>query len=157
MHTLALDALIPAPFGFVGVRCFDNGEAVQLMVHALPMKSNPHPHAQTLATEIAAYLQDPTHVLPVVMPCRGTAFQQRVWRAIRQIPVGVTWTYSQLARAVGSGPRAVANACGANPLPLLTPCHRVIASNGLGGFMQGEVGGLQIKRWLLAHEQGQSV
>lgn len=127
------------------------------MQHALPLKLTPHPRAQALAKEIATYLQHATHALPVMTPFRGTDFQQRVWQSMRQIPLGATWTYTQLAQAVGSGPRAVANACGANPLPLLNPCHRVVASHGLGGFMQGEVGGLEIKRWLLAHEQGLTV
>ncbi len=82
----------------------------------------------------------------------GTAFQKKVWQAICQIPVGKTSSYSEIARNIGSGPRAVANACGANQLPILVPCHRVVAKNGLGGFMQGADGGLAIKKWLLKHE-----
>jgi methylated-DNA-[protein]-cysteine S-methyltransferase len=83
---------------------------------------------------------------------QGTAFQRRVWQAIAAIPVGQTRTYGQIARQIGSGPRAVANACGANNTPLLIPCHRVVAQNGIGGFMQSKQNGLLIKQWLLAHE-----
>lgn len=82
----------------------------------------------------------------------GTAFQQRVWTALRTIPIGTTWSYKTLADAIGrpSACRAVANANGKNPLPLIVPCHRVIAANGgLGGFSSG----IQRKEWLLAHEQ----
>lgn len=148
-----LDALVPAPFGFVGVRCDELGETLQFLLHALPVKHKPHPRAQAVADQVAAYLEHPDHIWQPMVSQRGTPFQQRVWQAMREIPVGETRTYSQLAAAVQSGPRAVANACGANPLPLFNPCHRIVASNGLGGFMQGIDGGLDIKRWLLAHEQ----
>lgn len=81
----------------------------------------------------------------------GTPFQRRVWKAIATIPRGETRSYAWLARAAGR-PRAVraaANACGANPVPLLIPCHRVIASDGtLGGFSSG----VAIKKTLLALE-----
>jgi len=148
-----LDALVPAPFGFVGVRCDDTGETLQFLLHALPVRPKPNPRAQAIAKQVAAYLENPQHAWQPIISHRGTPFQQRVWQAMREIPVGETRTYSQLAAAVQSGPRAVANACGANPLPLFNPCHRIVASNGLGGFMQGIDGGLDIKRWLLAHEQ----
>ena len=81
----------------------------------------------------------------------GTPFQQRVWRAIAAIPRGETRSYAWLARKAGKpkAVRAAANACGANPVPLLIPCHRVIASDGsLGGFSCG----LAIKRRLLRLE-----
>lgn len=148
-----LDALIPAPFGFVGVRSDATGETLQFLLHALPVKASPNPRAQAVADQVAAYLENPYMDWQPIQSRRGTPFQQRVWQAMRKVPVGETWTYSQLAAVVGSGPRAVANACGANPLPLFNPCHRIVASNGLGGFMQGIAGGLEIKRWLLAHEQ----
>ncbi|WP_029147371.1 methylated-DNA--[protein]-cysteine S-methyltransferase [Methylophilus sp. 5] len=150
----ALDALVPAPFGFVGVRCDGTGETLQFLLHALPVKTNPNPRAQIVADQVAAYLDNPAYHWQPIAASRGTPFQQRVWQAMREIPVGETRTYGELAAAVQSGPRAVANACGANPLPLFNPCHRIVASNGLGGFMQGIAGGLDIKRWLLAHEQG---
>jgi len=148
-----LDALVPAPFGFVGVRCDEAGETLQFLLHALPVKARPNLRAQAVADQVAAYLDNPGHDWQPIVSHRGTPFQQGVWQAMREIPVGETRTYGQLAAAVKSGPRAVANACGANPLPLFNPCHRIVASNGLGGFMQGIDGGLEIKRWLLAHEQ----
>lgn len=81
----------------------------------------------------------------------GTVFQQRVWTALQAIPLGTTQSYAEIAAAVGTpgGMRAVGNACGANPIPLIIPCHRVLASGGkLGGFS----GGLDWKRRLLAAE-----
>lgn len=84
---------------------------------------------------------------------RGTPFQRRVWQALRRIPPGERVTYGELARRLESGPRAVGGACRANAVPLLIPCHRVVAADGDGGFA-GHTRGrwLEIKRWLLAHE-----
>ena len=89
--------------------------------------------------------------LPPLDLSAGTAFQQAVWGALRRIPAGTTRTYADIARTVRSprASRAVGQACGANPIPLLVPCHRVVASGGrLGGFS----GGLEWKRRLLARE-----
>ena len=81
----------------------------------------------------------------------GTDFQRKVWREIEKIPLGRTKTYLEIAKAIGKpgAARAVGSACGANPIPLFVPCHRVVASNGgLGGFS----GGLDIKKKLLRLE-----
>jgi methylated-DNA-[protein]-cysteine S-methyltransferase len=83
---------------------------------------------------------------------RGTPLQRAVWSALRDIPVGTTTSYGQLARVVGSptAVRAVGAANGANPIPIVVPCHRVI---GADGSLTGFGGGLERKRWLLAHER----
>jgi len=82
----------------------------------------------------------------------GTDFQRAVWTAMRSIPRGRTWTYGGLARAIGrpGGARAVGAACGANPIPVLIPCHRVLGSGHIGGYSGGD--GLATKRALLALE-----
>lgn len=155
-------ALIEAPFGVIVVE--NTGQLFSITtvdgiekIHI--NQSNNHQEENTLlknlCAEIQAYLTDKTSVFTAIDPKKaqmGTAFQQRVWQAIREIPFGKTSTYSEIANKIGSGPRAVANACGANQLPILVPCHRVVAKNGLGGFMQGADGGLAIKKWLLKHE-----
>jgi methylated-DNA-[protein]-cysteine S-methyltransferase len=81
----------------------------------------------------------------------GTAFQRQVWAALRRIPAGAAWSYADLAREVGrpAAVRAVGQANGANPVGLVQPCHRVVAS---GGGLGGYAGGLERKSWLLAHE-----
>ncbi len=72
--------------------------------------------------------------IPVHSPT-GTVFQRRVWQLMTEIPYGATKSYGDLAAALGSAARAVGTACGANPIPILVPCHRVVAANGrLGGF-----------------------
>ncbi|MBS1146921.1 MAG: methylated-DNA-(protein)-cysteine S-methyltransferase, partial [Proteobacteria bacterium] len=82
-------------------------------------------------------------------------FQKRVWRALMEIPAGHPTTYGALAKQLGTAARAVGQACGSNPLPILVPCHRVVAANGLGGFMHSASGApLDVKTWLLAHERG---
>lgn len=86
----------------------------------------------------------------------GTPFQQKVWTAMRDISYGKTRSYGQLAHALDSSPRAIGGACRANPLPLIVPCHRVIAATGKpGGFLgQSDPQGMaiKIKHWLLQHE-----
>jgi O-6-methylguanine DNA methyltransferase len=89
--------------------------------------------------------------LPPLDLSAGTAFQQSVWQALRQIRFGQTRSYGEVARAIGKPKalRAVGGACGANPIPVLVPCHRVLAANQkIGGFS----GGLAWKRKLLARE-----
>ena len=88
--------------------------------------------------------------LPVVL--EGTEFQRRVWRALRQIPCGQTWSYGKLARRVGNpgAARAVGLANNRNPVGIVVPCHRVI---GADGSLTGYGGGIERKRWLLSHER----
>ncbi len=83
----------------------------------------------------------------------GTAFQQRVWREMLAIEAGRTRSYGEVARRIGSAPRAVGQACKRNNLPVFIPCHRIVAAADLGGY-SGATGGhkLERKRWLLRHE-----
>lgn len=86
---------------------------------------------------------------------RGTDFQRRVWKELRRIPHGRTRTYADIAERIGKPKacRAVGSANGKNPMPLVTPCHRVVGSQGLGGFtFGGQLGGLEVKRALLEAE-----
>jgi methylated-DNA-[protein]-cysteine S-methyltransferase len=88
----------------------------------------------------------------LTLDLQGTGFQQRVWDALRQVPFGTTTTYKAMAQSLNMplGARAVGGALGANPIPIIIPCHRVVATDGsLGGFSSG----LNNKRLLLAHEQ----
>jgi methylated-DNA-[protein]-cysteine S-methyltransferase len=103
----------------------------------------------TEALTLALAGKEPT-ILPPLDFSAGTAFQQRVWRTLRRIACGQTWSYARVADSIGNSKavRAVGGACGANPIPVLVPCHRVVASTGLGGFS----GGLHWKRTLLERE-----
>lgn len=147
------DALINTPFGAIAISIHANQLAIEFLTES-PSKENKQSTNSLVAKayeQIIQYLQNPASFnLPVSL--HGTEYQQRVWQAIASIPLGQTRTYGQLAHQISSGPRAVANACGANHLPLVIPCHRVVAQNGLGGFMQSKPNGLQVKKWLLQHE-----
>ena len=147
------DVFVNAPFGGVGLT-IQNDCVVGIDLRCNSPSSHPiyDPLPQNVAHQIQQYFLQKNFKLDIPYAVSGTSFQKRVWKVISQIPYGHVMTYSELAKKVNSGPRAVANACGANPLPLLIPCHRVIAKNGLGGFMQGVEGGLKIKEWLLANE-----
>ena len=110
--------------------------------------------APVVTRQLRAYLADPGFVFSLPLRSSGTAFQRRVWGEIAAIPCHQTKSYGELAKALHNAPRAVGQACGANPFPLIVPCHRVIASGGgLGGFARQRGGFLlDVKRWLLAHE-----
>jgi AraC family transcriptional regulator of adaptative response/methylated-DNA-[protein]-cysteine methyltransferase len=87
---------------------------------------------------VIGQLEEPQRAAQLPLDLRGTAFQQQVWRALRQIPAGQTRRYGELAASLGSHPRAVARACASNPLGLLVPCHRVIGADGsLSGYRWG--------------------
>jgi methylated-DNA-[protein]-cysteine S-methyltransferase len=128
----------------------------QISIELLTEQHAPKPAENKIAaqvmTQIEAYISKGKHDFKFPVQQHGTPFQQRVWSAIAKIPCGRVLTYAELAAQIGSGARAVANACGANNLPLIIPCHRVVAKNGLGGFMQGNPDGLKVKKWLLKHE-----
>jgi len=109
--------------------------------------------AERVCRQIERYLDDPRFRFDLPFDYRGTDFQCRVWRAISGIPSGRTLTYVDIARRLRTAPRPVGGACGANRIPLVVPCHRVLGANGLGGFMNARSGfPLEVKRWLLRHE-----
>jgi len=102
------------------------------------------------ARQLKAYFAGRLTGFDLPLRPHGSRFDQRVWDAMRQIPYGGTASYSDLAFEIGSGPRAIGGACGRNPIPIVIPCHRVLARNGLGGYSGGA--GLPTKRALLALE-----
>jgi methylated-DNA-[protein]-cysteine S-methyltransferase len=110
--------------------------------------------AERACREIERYLADPDYLFTVPYRLDGTPFQCRVWHEIEKLCPIKTITYGAMAQDLCSGPRAVGGACGANPIPLIVPCHRVLAAGGgLGGFMGGkDPFPLSVKRWLLRHE-----
>lgn len=150
----AYDAVIAYPRMRIGVRTA--GGAITEITFLSPATRLAAPRtglAQRAVRQLRRYATDPDFAFGLPLAPAGTPFQRRVWRAIRAIPRGGVRSYGELARALGSAPRAVGQACGANPYPLVVPCHRVVAAHGLGGFAH-HAGGFQLeaKRWLLGHE-----
>lgn len=108
---------------------------------------------QSLDQALDLWRSNPAHVFELPLTICGTPFQRNTWRAISQIPAGEIRTYGDISAEIGGTPRAVGQACGANPFPIVIPCHRVVAKSGLGGFANTRDGWLlDTKRWLLKHE-----
>ena len=147
-------AIVAAPFGAIGIRT----EAGQLheLTYLPPQYQTKAPRDalnKDIVRQVSAYLANPDYSFTVSLPEVGTAHQRKVWAVIQGIPRGEVLTYAQVAREIGSAPRAVGQACGANWYPVLIPCHRVVAAGGIGGFARHDGGfHLGVKRWLLAHE-----
>jgi methylated-DNA-[protein]-cysteine S-methyltransferase len=151
-------AIITTPMFNIGVCC--NSDEITLIDYLKPgLEQAPKtPLAREAVRQIRTYLKNATFEFGLPRAPAGTAFQRKVWAEIAAIPVGHVTTYGELAKAIRSGPRAVGGACGANPYPIIVPCHRVVAAGGgiggFGGHAARQQGGmlLDIKRWLLDHE-----
>ncbi|MCM2569043.1 methylated-DNA--[protein]-cysteine S-methyltransferase [Janthinobacterium kumbetense] len=149
-------AIVAAPFGAMGVRAQEGQlcELVYLPPHFVE-KDAQDAVSERACQQLARYFLDPDYVFDLPLADAGSAYQQRVWAAIAGIPRGQVRTYGDVARLIGSAPRAVGQACGANWFPVVIPCHRVTAAGGLGGFAHhDDAAGFHpgVKRWLLAHE-----
>lgn len=120
----------------------------------VPTVAGKNEHLDKLEAELEAYFAGKLREFTVPLVHPGTPFQERVWTALRSIPYGVTWSYAELARAVGAerGQRAVGRANGANRIAILIPCHRVVNQ---GGQLGGYGGGLERKEFLLGLERKQ--
>ena len=153
--TVEWSAKIRAPFAMLGIR--SDGRAITRLAYLPASESAQAPSdkvSEIAVRELARYLEDPAFRFSVPLATGGTPFQQRVWAALSGIPVGESRTYGEVARMVRSAPRAIGQACGANRIALIVPCHRVVGAMGsMGGFMNAESGDpIAIKRWLLTHE-----
>lgn len=144
-----------APFAVLAARCDDYAVA---SIAYLPLTEKELPPQNPLAAELAkmlrAYLRKPAGIdFDLPLYDAPTAHQQKVREAVRAVPCGRTAAYGDIAKRARTSPRAVGGACRANLLPLIVPCHRIVAAAGVGGFM-GDDGQscLQVKRALLAHE-----
>ena len=147
-------AKLKTPFGVLGIHCTD--EALTGIEFLTPEKRPQSPgnaFARRVCEQLLAYFSDPDFHFKLPLQPRGTVHQNKVWQAMCSIPRGQVLTYGDLAAQIGSSPRAVGQACGSNPIPIVIPCHRVVGKASLGGFMHHSGGyALDIKRWLLAHE-----
>jgi len=154
------DAVIATPwFGIsLGMR-FSGARLVELDFLAGASDLYPPGQQEQLKTanQLEQYFSAPEIDFDMELELHGTPYQQRVWQALREIPAGQTLDYTELAQRLNSSARAVGNACRANPLPIVVPCHRVVAKSGLGGYMgQREGEAVDIKRWLLQHEHSRN-
>jgi methylated-DNA-[protein]-cysteine S-methyltransferase len=108
------------------------------------------PTLRRARSQLHAYFDGKRDSFTLPLNPQGTPYRRRVWQALTEIPYGATRSYAEIARAAGGAPRSVGQANAANPIPIIIPCHRVLASNGIGGYSGGD--GLETKRYLLALE-----
>jgi methylated-DNA-[protein]-cysteine S-methyltransferase len=128
--------------------------AATFTAETMPVKTLEHPLAKSIEKQLAAYFQQAQAFSHIPITLHGTSYQQKVWRRLQQIPLGSTITYGELAKELNTSAQAIGNACRANPIMLIIPCHRVLSATGLGGYIGATEGALlDTKRWLLQHEK----
>jgi methylated-DNA-[protein]-cysteine S-methyltransferase len=150
-------AILPLPCCRLGIRTDKTGDLNAIFflppdtpLHAYQGNEGP---VQSLEHAVSTWLKNPGLKFDLPVMKQGTPFQRRVWQAIYDIPAGEIRTYGEISADVGGTARAVGQACGANPFPVVVPCHRVVAKTGIGGFANARDGWLlDTKRWLLKHE-----
>lgn len=147
-------AKLSVPFGILGIRC--EGDAlcgIDFLPDTVILQSPTDAFAEQVCAQLLRYIDDADARFTLTLRFAGTVHQRKVWQALAAIPCGETRSYGELAADLHSSAQAVGQACGANPIPVVIPCHRVVGRSGMGGFMkQCEGSALDIKRWLLVHE-----
>lgn len=144
---------LQTPFSALRVDCTEQALVGVEYVTRIGRQGPANDLQRRIARQIEAYCRNAESAFDLPMDIEGTAFQQRVWAAMQAIPVGEVRTYGEIARQLKSSPRAVGNACHANPIPLIIPCHRIVAASGIGGFSGATSGPrVNLKRRLLVHE-----
>ncbi len=149
-------AVIDSPIGKLGIILNEANNAVthiDFLAKQHKINAPNSPAVKRVCKKIQAYFDKQHTAFDIDTEITGTTFQLRVWKALTKIPAGKVKTYGQLAKQLNTSARAIGNACRQNPVPLIIPCHRIVASSGMGGF-SGKTSGkpLQIKEWLLEHE-----
>ena len=148
-------AIIQAPFGVLGIRCVTEAlTGIEFLAPDIAFKLPDNLFAQNVCDQLFAYFKNSEYKFNLSLKLDGTTHQLKVWNSMCEIPLGLTRQYGEIAKEISSCPRAVGQACGSNPIPIIVPCHRVVGKTGLGGFAHHNAGyTLDIKRWLLAHEK----
>ena len=148
------DVVIDFPKFKVGVKTRDE-RVVEIKYLPSSVESFParNPLAARAAEQLERYRDDPDAAFDLPLLVEGSDLQRGVWDRMCAIPRGRTRTYGELARELGADARAIGQCCGDNRLPIVIPCHRVVAADGIGGFGHATSGYLlEAKRWLLMHE-----
>ena len=148
------DAVIEFPVMKVGVST-RNDRVVEIcyLPSSTAVIAPRNPLAERAVRQLERYRADADATFDLPLLVEGSPLQRAVWEAMCSIPRGQTRTYGNLAQQLGAEARAIGQACGDNRLPIVIPCHRVVAANGIGGFGHATEGFLiEVKRWLLRHE-----
>jgi len=148
------DVILDFPKMKVGVATAD-GQVLEIryLPFSVESLSPQNPLAEKAARQLERYRDDPDTKFDLPIRIEGSPLQRAVWEAMCAIPRGRTRTYGEIAGELGTDARTVGQACGDNRLPIVIPCHRVVAADGIGGFAHAANGYLiEVKRWLLMHE-----
>jgi methylated-DNA-[protein]-cysteine S-methyltransferase len=147
-------ASIKTPFAHLALVLDDDALVAIDFISANAKEMRPETtQAKNIVHQIRGYCQHSVRKFDVKLHLQGTAFQQSVWREMQKISFGKVKTYGELAKILNTSPRAVGNACRQNPIPLIVPCHRIVAADGIGGYGGATSGRVHnIKRQLLQHE-----
>jgi methylated-DNA-[protein]-cysteine S-methyltransferase len=148
------DVVVEFPKMKVGVKTRDDRVVeIRYLPPSHEAKAPVNDLASMAASQLEKYREDADARFDLPLRIEGTRLQRDVWQAMCAIPRGKTRTYGDLARELGADARAIGQACGDNRLPIVIPCHRIVAADGLGGFAHATSGYLmEVKRWLLMHE-----
>jgi methylated-DNA-[protein]-cysteine S-methyltransferase len=148
------DLIIDFPRMKVGVKTRDERVVeIRYLPPSTQALAPKNPLAERAARQLERYRDDPDTRFDFPVLIEGTDLQKGVWDAMCAIPRGKTRTYGELAKELGADARAIGQACGDNRLPIVIPCHRIVAADGLSGFAHSTSGYLlEVKRWLLMHE-----
>lgn len=155
----AYNAIIAGPRDFpdikIGLQTYEGQLAtVDFLSCHTDIKAADNATASQVVDQLTKYFNNGSYTFSVPLLMQGTAFQKKVWHALLTTSAGETCNYGHIAQQLHSSARAVGNACRANPMPIVVPCHRVVAKQGVGGYC-GETSGprMRIKQWLLEHER----
>ncbi len=148
------DAIVEFPVMKVGVSTrSDRVVEICYLPSSTAVIAPRNPLAERAVRQLERYRADADATFDLPLLVEGSPLQRAVWEAMCSIPRGQTRTYGNLAQQLGAEARAIGQACGDNRLPIVIPCHRVVAANGIGGFAHATEGFLiEVKRWLLRHE-----
>jgi methylated-DNA-[protein]-cysteine S-methyltransferase len=146
--------VIASPLGRLAVTlCNDKLAGIDFVSNRTPLQNPADGLSREVARQLDHYFKDSGFCFNLPLVPKGTDFQQKVWQVLQSVHCGSTDTYGGIAARLGSGARAVGNACRRNPLPIVIPCHRIVAASHIGGYaghLDGQVH--DRKCWLLAHE-----
>lgn len=145
-------AIIQTPIGKLGISTL--GQLLTRLDFLAEDRELIAPHEEIvdrIVNQFNQYFQYSNFQFNIPYQLQGTPFQNRVWQTLSKLPIQKTISYGTLAKKLNTGARAIGNACRANPLPILIPCHRVIGQGNLGGY-KGKGKEISIKTWLLNHE-----
>ena len=147
-------ASINSPFG--PLTLFEETGAIIVLEWGRPPGVNSSQLLETATRQLTEYFDGQRQTFDLPLRPEGTPFQRHVWTAMQTIPFGETQTYGALSKTAGGGPRAVGTACGANPVPIIIPCHRIVGTGGrLTGYSGGQ--GIETKHQLLQLEGAQLI